>query len=366
MIEKLLRAGFVLALAALVMPAAASAQADWNKTVDAARKEGKVIVGGPPSPRLRNLLKQAWAKDFPGIDMTMAVAAPRGFAGKLKLERKAGKYLWDGYISVSSSAMFRVAKEVFDPLPPALILDEVTDPKAWIDGFAAGFNDKGGDRIFAFLNFLSAPWYNAKVIPPERIAKDGLKVMLDPAFKGKIAIDDPRKMSNGARNLTLIRMVLGDKAMKTILVDQQPVFYRSLNDVAEAMARGKAVIAIGANLDFRMDRYKKAGLDVDMRPFGNTAKTAAASSGPATLAIFNRAPHPNAARVFVNWILTKKMQTAITKRFRWNSRRKDVPIATGPARAALPGVKYIYLQKEEAAGLTGKTIGMARKLRPPK
>lgn len=41
--------------------------------------------------------------------------------------------------------------------------------------------------------------------------------------------------------------------------------------------------------------------------------------------LVNRAPHPNAAMVFLNWLLTKEGQTAWSKGMGYVSRRLDVP-----------------------------------------
>ena len=44
---------------------------------------------------------------------------------------------------------------------------------------------------------------------------------------------------------------------------------------------------------------------------------------------FDRRPHPNATKVFVNWLLTQHAQTELAKLIELNSRRVDVP----PAKA---------------------------------
>ncbi len=49
------------------------------------------------------------------------------------------------------------------------------------------------------------------------------------------------------------------------------------------------------------------------------------SPGAGALALFNRAPHPNAARVYINWLLTKEGQYGLGKAIGYVSRRLDVP-----------------------------------------
>lgn len=42
--------------------------------------------------------------------------------------------------------------------------------------------------------------------------------------------------------------------------------------------------------------------------------------------LYNRAPHPNAAKLFINWALTREGQTAFTQQTQIPSRRTDVPV----------------------------------------
>ena len=62
--------------------------------------------------------------------------------------------------------------------------------------------------------------------------------------------------------------------------------------------------------------------------------------------LVNNAPHPNAAKVFINWLLTKEGQMAWTTNTQTNSRRKDVPPGD-PATYPIEGRKYVRVDVEE-------------------
>jgi ABC-type Fe3+ transport system substrate-binding protein len=62
--------------------------------------------------------------------------------------------------------------------------------------------------------------------------------------------------------------------------------------------------------------------------------------------LVNNAPHPNAAKVFINWLLTKEGQTAWITNTQTNSRRKDVPPGD-PSTFPTAGVKYVRVDIEE-------------------
>jgi ABC-type Fe3+ transport system substrate-binding protein len=61
---------------------------------------------------------------------------------------------------------------------------------------------------------------------------------------------------------------------------------------------------------------------------------------------YNRAPNPNATKLFVNWVLSKEGQTAWAQHVQFNANRIDVPIVN-PEDAPKPGVVYKNRNQEE-------------------
>jgi len=71
-----------------------------------------------------------------------------------------------------------------------------------------------------------------------------------------------------------------------------------------------------------------------------------------SLGLMNRAPHPNAAVVFINWLLTKEGQLVWSKAVNAVSRRVDVPTDHLP-KYAIPNPKTKYWDSDsEAASVT--------------
>jgi len=59
------------------------------------------------------------------------------------------------------------------------------------------------------------------------------------------------------------------------------------------------------------------------------------------VSLMNRAPHPNAGKVFINWLLGKAGQTAWSKAMEQVSRRADVPSDHVPSyMAPKPSARY--------------------------
>jgi ABC-type Fe3+ transport system substrate-binding protein len=72
------------------------------------------------------------------------------------------------------------------------------------------------------------------------------------------------------------------------------------------------------------------------------------SIGGNCLYVLNQRPHPNATRVFVNWMLQKDVQLALAKTLEQDSRRQDIPPVSPPDTAPIKGAKYSVPQREEA------------------
>ena len=112
------------------------------------------------------------------------------------------------------------------------------------------------------------------------------------------------------------------------------------------LASGKYPICIDCG---DTDRAKKQGLPVDEFPHENLkeAGNEISTSGNSGLALINNAPHPNAARIFINWFLSREGQNVwqdamnIKVNEPSDSMRVDIPKSNVPASARREeGKKY--------------------------
>ncbi len=338
---------FVLPFAAWNGAAAQSGwKAEWKKTLAAANKEGIVVVYAQSSQRFRSYVQKQWAKDFPKIDISLTTMRGGQFIRRIKTERKAGKYLWDVAVTGSSSGYVLSKVGILDPVLPEFIFPDVKDPKTW-GGWKAAFFDDDMKYIFATQGFLKTPYYNAKIIPPAKAKRLGLKLLFDPAYKGKIIWQDPLAIGGGMTFSLVLRRWMGDEGLKKFILDQKVVFAVKTHQVVERMVRGSMAIAIGPIVTSEIQPYIDAGIKLDIRPFGNSPNVAYKNVAGSFLNVYNRRPHPNATRVFVNWLLSKDIQYGISKVMLQDSRRVDVPSVAEPARTPIPGANYIEPQRQE-------------------
>lgn len=337
-------------------------QAQWKAAVAAAGKEGVVNALVQPNRRFRAFVSKEWKKDFPKIKLSLTTMRGRQFLGKIRTERAAGKYVWDVAYTGSFTGYALYPKGVLDPLRPEFILPEVKDEKAW-GSWKEAFYDNKGIYIISTQSYMKSPWYNTAMVSADKVRKLGLKILLDPSVKGKIIWHDPLIRGSGRTAALIFRKNLGDAAFKKLLTSQGVVFVANQNEMVDRMARGTGAIGIGPNLVKQTARYKKAGVKVDFELIGNTADRAELSTGGGALFVFNKRPHPNAARVFINWVLSKRIAEGIALVTGNNSRRNDVKLASPRHRSRIAGMKYIEPAREDMGKEMAAALKLVKKLR---
>lgn len=139
-----------------------------------------------------------------------------------------------------------------------------------------------------------------------------------------------------------VRKNHGDNVVRQLLIDQDPTFSRDPRQVAESVIRGKNPAGVGMRAVV-LKEFKEQGLTRNLK----VPDMPDMDFVPATsLFVANKAPHPNAARLFVNWFLSKEGQTIFGKALPANSARTDVE-AFNPDNSAAAGKQYYETGKEE-------------------
>ena len=251
---------------------------------------------------------------------------------------------------------------MIDPLRDEFILPEVNDPKVW-GGWDNAFFDLPGKYVLSTQNYLKAPWYNADMIPRSKVEKDGIRLLTDPAYKGKIAWVEPLRASSGQSISLVLYKTLGEAGLRKMIVDNKVVFFSSQNNMVDRMARKQFAISIGPNMIQQSGRFRKAGVDLTFRTLGNAPDDAESSTGGGSIYVYNKRPHPNAMRVFVNWVLNKKNADGIAKATGNGSRRTDVAPVDPEERRPIPGAHYIVTSHERNAADLKAALAVIRKIR---
>jgi ABC-type Fe3+ transport system substrate-binding protein len=335
--------------------APASPSAEWDQLVAAAKQEGAVVVCGPQG----ELYREAFAtfmREFPDIRLDYTPMNGRDFWPRLRQERQADQYLWDLRIGgIDVDAYHARDDGILDPLRPLLTLPEVADESKWLGGFDFVFTDRPKQTAMAFNSSLSAGVdVNRDFVPEQALASQ--RDLVDPQWRGKIVVQDPRGGA-GANRLATFLHAYGEDYVRDLLTKQDLVISGDKRQMAEWVVRGRYPIAIGMGSDTMLN-YQHEGVGLNVKPLPGTENVAFD-----TVAVINRPPHPNAQRLFVNWMLTQRVPTLLSQAVTQNSLRTDVP-PVAPDEALDPSRldSYLVTPREEFAPVRQHTLQITSEL----
>ncbi len=294
------------------------AQPDWEKTLTAAKKEGRVVVSIPTSAELRTELETGFRSRYPGIELELNAGRGSANINKIVEEHRAGVRSFDVHVGGTTSIITGLlANQLLEPVMPSMLLPDVRDEKNWWGGHI--WADIVKKHIYLFSAYMTETiWHNSNLVKAGELTSwDSL---LDPKFKGKIAILDPRTPGAGESTWAFLWRIKGEEYLAK-LVAQEMMVGRNQRQLAEAVARGKSAISIGLSY-YTYAPFIKAGLPV--HSISQIKEGFYASSGSGNVVLLNNAPHPNAAKVFVNWLLAKDGQAIFSKTMGQPTRRLDV------------------------------------------
>jgi iron(III) transport system substrate-binding protein len=317
---------------------------DWNAVVAKAKKEGTVVVHGAPGQRYAAVLQGAFQEKYPDIKVEFFGARNSASIPRVLRERQAGIYSKDVWTSGSSAIAQLKPAGALQPLVPFL-RKETMDDKNWIGGFAAGFTDFEQKFFYSFDGTVQNPIHvNWDVIKKDQIKS--VQDLLKPEFANKIVWDDPRRGGSGnGASLTILEN-FGEDFLRR-LYSQKSVFTTNRRQEAEWVVRGRYPIAMGLD-DSQMEVYLKEGLGKNVQPLPDSFyKVQQISPGFGSVGVMANAPHPYAAAVYVNWLLSREGQEAWVKVPR-NSRRTDVK-GSDPTLSPKPGITYFNGHHEKYA-----------------
>jgi ABC-type Fe3+ transport system substrate-binding protein len=313
--------GAVMVVAAACFSAsvapAQSRSADWDKIVEAGRKEGKVVASIPPSAELRRLMELSFTRQY-GIGVEFIPARGSNVIQRIVNEAKAGVRYFDLHIGGTESVITGLLPEnILDGVEPYFTLPEVKDPKQWWGGHLWADNAKRYLYIFVAYQTVSL-WTNPNEYKP--IEFSSFDDLLSPKLRGRIGISDPRTPGSGSSMWSYMLYIKGEEYLKR-LVAQKLFVTRDLRLLAENLAKGKIAVTSGIGYSEFLPFIK---VKLPVTPLPMPKEGLYVSGGYGHLTVLKNLPHPNAAKVFVNWLLSRDGQEVFTRGMGVGSRRLDV------------------------------------------
>lgn len=310
-------------------------EVEWAATLVKAKKESHLnIISSAPSTATREFIVDSMKNKF-GIDIDLMAMRITESEAKIVRERKAGIFDVDALLQTIDVSFINYDKMgVLESLDKIIFLPHVLDDKVWRDGRL--YLDKEHKAAGGFQGINPLITINKQLVKQDEIKS--LDDLLDSRWKGKIIIDDPTVIGSGNATLRTILLVKGRDYL-TKLVEQNPTVIRDRRQQTEWLARGKFSIGLGPSFGLIKDFIDTGAPLSYILP----REGAFVTTSPGVVLLLKNAPHPNAARIFANWILTKEAQEAVARAQDTASRRLDVSSShLVPQRQPQPGFKYIY------------------------
>lgn len=337
------------------IPAKAAWELEWEKTLAEGRKEGAVVIYNIFEPTIREAIRKDF-KDKYNIELEFVTGRGSELIARVRREREAGLYIQDILMGGPTTCLTFKEAGFMDPIETMIILPEVKEPKAWLDG-KFHFFDK--DRYtMAYLITFDTTWIiNTEMVKPEEVSS--YRDLLNPKWKGKMTLLDPTVTGAGSSFIgNYAWEIMGEDYVRA-LAKQEPVIIRDMRLHVESVARGKYPIGLAADPDVLLS-FKRAGAPLmKIIPVEGGGKL----SGAGGLGVFNKQAHTNATKVFINWLLSREGQTVMGKAQGAASRRVDVPTDhVDPDRLLKPGLRYVDADTEENIRFRGERQVLAREI----
>lgn len=284
---------------------------DWDKLVREAKKEGKIFWYTTMGPEDGETLAKGFTKSH-GIAVERLVANGPALVARITAEKRAGLHMADLFDGGTDPwAQLRDMNYV-----ETILVPEAMDLSTWKkDPY---YLDPERKNILIFAVQVSGSIYiNTTLVKPGEI--ESYQDLLNPKWRGKIAMDDP-VLAGPGQAFFARSIVLGwvNENFWRKMAEQEIFFTPDRRELPLRLARGQSAIAIGS-AENRIAPFRELGAPVSSFWLKEGGRSEAWN-----ITLLKNGPNPNAARLFINWLVSKEGQEIMSRRLLRVSQRKDV------------------------------------------
>jgi iron(III) transport system substrate-binding protein len=308
--------------AAATGAAGAAAPSSWDGVLAAAKQEGKLVLSTHAGAGYEKYVEEV-KKALPDLTIDATTIKASDYAARVVVEQQNGQYLWDVhmgpvsniYTVLTPAGDLQPIKPFLDALPP----DNKDDSK-WAGGFGLFTDPNNPVTLITEFSDVGGMYINKDQVPEGVPSMDDL---LDPKWKGKIAVYDPTVSNGGSMSLAGIDGLRGDDFLKKLIVDNDAKYVSTSNQLTQWVAEGRYPIGFGVDAT-QLGDLQKQGVGQNVVRDKSIGDYSLASG----LSVLKNAPHPNAVKEYLNWALSRDGQIAWAQNASVDSssRRLDVPV----------------------------------------
>ena len=307
-----------------LVPAGAAAQSnDMKKLIEGAKKEKELVIYGTTDLRQSTIINDKFHEKYPFIEVKLNRLSADNIYPRVMAEARSGKLLAD-LLQNNNLGMYYFRKGNF--LAHYVSPEERLYPKEFKDP---------GYWVTSSTN-LHVIGYNTKTVARDKLPKTW-EDLLNPEWKGKLMVS-PREQWF-AWVLQIMGKEKGLNYMRA-LAKQNPAIRRESTAMrAQLLTAGEASMDIDSTYTVLLPLIKK-GAPVDWTTLGPALVV------PVAYGLTTSAPHPNAAKLFLEFVLSKEGQQLVLT-FERQSARSDLASEQG----AIKNVKMVPVDPSQGADM---------------
>ena len=282
---------------------AQSEKARLAKLMEGAKQEGKVVWYTAMSTDSNDAVRKAFEKKYPFIKVEIFRSRGPKLNAKVLMENRSGRHLWD----VINSSGFNMHE-----LQKYNLFDKYFSPEG--EAVPQKYRDSEGYWAAVYLSPL-VPGYNTRLVEPRDVPKSYYD-LLDPKWKGKMAFDlgDVEWFAN------FWKLKGENQCLHFMEQLAKQDLYMMTGHTLQAQMLAAGEFALGVNLyAYRLEYMKGRGAPVDWVAL----EPSLTYFFPSSVAV--KAPHPNGAILFQDFILSKEGQQIIASSGRLPARQDVTP-----------------------------------------
>ena len=305
----------------------APAQGQDAKLIQAAKKDGKVVIYGSLESDTVEAIKQPFQKKY-GIEVEYWRASATKVMDRALSEGRAGKSTAD-LILTNDNPMRVMEKQGFF--------------QKYVSPTASDFPKEAIDPVLGprYRNVVIGLVYNTSIIKPADAPK-ALEDLVKPQYKGKIVMPDPTQHTTTTQWVSSLPKLMGEeKAQKFVrdLGSMKPILVESLLPAGERVASGETPLAV--TYVKYVFIYGKKGAPLDY------VRTPKMLGDGHYLGLNAKAPHVNAGKAFIDYFLGEESMTIMAKFGEFVNRKGVYPPIPGADKIGF--VEMNDLSKEQFA-----------------